>query len=89
MVEYNKYIKIIEATFSKNIGNFGPIVAQPYARLYLRIHTKDFFQTLKYVRLQKITKMKLAKNFLFRPNVQFWLNCGPKLRIPLLDTRLF
>ena len=30
------------------MGNFGPIVAQNYANLYLRIYPKDFFQTLQH-----------------------------------------
>ena len=30
------------------MGNFGLIVAQNYASLSLRIHSKDFFQRLEY-----------------------------------------
>ena len=34
------------------MGNYGPIVAQSYTNVSLRIHPNDFFQTLQYDRPQ-------------------------------------
>ena len=36
------------------MGNFGLNMAQNCASLYLRMHSKDFFQTLQYDKAQLI-----------------------------------
>ena len=38
------------------MGNFDLIVAQTYASLHLRIHSKDFFQMLQHDRVQWLDK---------------------------------
>lgn len=42
-------------------GNFGLILAQNYASLYLRICYKDFFQTLLHDRAQEADEVHLSK----------------------------
>ena len=38
------------------MGNFDTIVAKNYASLYLKIRSKDFFQTLLHNRAQQVDK---------------------------------
>ena len=53
ITKYNERTKVACLKFSKKScfggnGQFGPILGQNYARHYLRIHSKDFFQTLQH-----------------------------------------
>lgn len=50
------------------MGNFGLVVTQNYAVLYLRIGTKDFLQILQHDRRQWVDKnnsSEISQKFLF------------------------
>ena len=64
------------------MGNFGPIVVQNYASLYLMMCSKDFFQFLQHDKARLVDKNRLSetsKKCLYVSNGQFWPNRGPKI----------
>ena len=56
------------------MGNFGPIVVQNYASLYLMMCSKDFFQFLQHDKARLVDKNRLSetsKKCLYVSNGQF------------------
>ena len=52
-VEKTQWSEIFQKFFFMGqMSNFAPIVAQDYGSLYLRVYSKDFFQTLQNDKVQ-------------------------------------
>ena len=68
------------------MGNFGPIVAEFYASLYLKICSRDFSQTLQDDKAQNVDEKylsEISQKFFFGQNRQLWPYCGTKLYKPI------